>query len=82
MITNARKRILIYIQENDDMGVSTKEIFAYLHETGPEDEITRKGLVHHMRQLQGQDLIEPKDECDRYCDAFCHWHWHIKKQDK
>ena len=82
MISNAQERILSYIRETDERGVSTKEIFVYLHETGPQEEFSRKGLVHHLRQLEGKNLIETKDECDQFSDPFCHWHWHIKKQDK
>ncbi len=80
MITNAQNRILSYIRENDERGVSTKEIFDYLVKTGPTDSFNRNGLLHHIRQLEGQGLIEPKDEHDKFCDVFCHWNWHIKKQ--
>ena len=81
MINNAQNRILSYIQKNDEKGVSTKEIFDYLVDTGPEDSFNRKGLLHHLRQLEGRNLIETKDECKQYCDEFCHWHWHTKKQE-
>jgi Fe2+ or Zn2+ uptake regulation protein len=80
MITDAQNRILSYIQENDERGVSTKEIFEYLVKTGPTDSFNRKGLLHHLRQLEGRNLVETKDECEQFCDAFCHWHWHVKKK--
>lgn len=83
MIKNALSRILSFIRENDETGVSTQDISEYLERTGPKEEtFSRKGLVHHLRQLEIRGEIVERDESEQFEDPYGHWHWHISNQDK